>query len=79
MNNKEHDCDVENLHVPFRCWCGSEGFFDDMFDYACLDDGCGGTRSLNCYCGGDQCVCHHHGETECQGCGDCLCPDEDAS
>lgn len=36
-----------------------------------LDNCCGGTRSLHCYCGGDQCVCGNFGEVECPGCEDC--------
>lgn len=36
-----------------------------------LEDGCGGTGILHCYCGGDMCVCGNNGETECLGCGDC--------
>lgn len=26
---------------------------------------------LYCICGGDFCVCHNHGEVECDGCEDC--------
>ena len=36
-----------------------------------LDVGCGGTRVLDCYCGGDFCVCGNFGEVECPGCEDC--------
>lgn len=42
-----------------------------IFDDAFLDETCGGTGILYCYCGGDQCYCHHHGETDCPGCDDC--------
>jgi hypothetical protein len=54
-----------------RCWCGVEGTYEELFDDACLDRTCGGTGELDCECGGDQCVCHHHGATECPGCEDC--------
>lgn len=60
-----------------RCWCGVEGTADELFDDECLDAGCGGTGHVNCYCGGDQCVCHHHGqEVECPGCDECPERDE---
>lgn len=53
------------------CWCGAVGTYDELF----ADDfplGCGGTGFLECECGGDLCVCHHHGEpTECPGCDEC--------
>ena len=42
-----------------------------------LDASCGGSGMLQCRCGGDQCVCHHHGETECPGCPDCDAFDDD--
>jgi len=57
-----------------RCGCGevvTEGSFSDD-----LDPSCGGTGMLNCYCGGDICVCHNHGEFECDGCEDCEYGDE---
>jgi hypothetical protein len=55
-----------------RCWCGAEGTYDELYDRSgILPGGCGGTGTLQCYCGGDQCVCHHHGEIECDGCEDC--------
>ncbi len=53
----------------FTCWCGAKGTYDEMF--AETDENCGGTGTLNCYCGGDFCVCHNHGEVECDGCEDC--------
>lgn len=53
------------------CWCGARGTYEELFDDACLDEGCGGMGVLYCYCGGDFCVCHFHGETECPGCDDC--------
>lgn len=54
-----------------RCWCGVEGTYEELFDDSCLDQSCAGTGELHCECGGDQCVCHHHGATECPGCEDC--------
>jgi hypothetical protein len=55
------------------CWCGASGTFDELFDDALFDEPCNGDGFLECYCGGDQCVCHHHGqEVECPGCEDCL-------
>ena len=56
---------------PVRCWCGVKGDPDDMFADD-LDATCGGMGVLHCYCGGDQCVCHNHGEVECDGCEDCV-------
>lgn len=53
------------------CWCGARGTYEEFFDVSGLEEGCGGTGSVNCFCGGDQCVCHHHGELECDGCEDC--------
>lgn len=59
----------------FKCWCGVVGDADHMF----MDTAgtCGGTGVLNCYCGGDLCVCHNHGEVECAGCDDCSYGDDD--
>lgn len=50
------------------CWCGEPS---PLYDDEGLDDTCGGLGSLTCHCGGDLCVCHHHGEVECPGCPDC--------
>lgn len=50
------------------CWCGER---EPLYDEDGLDATCGGSGTLYCRCGGDQCVCHHHGEVECQGCEDC--------
>ena len=62
----------------FTCWCGAIGTYEEMFDDDCLEEGCGGTRTLHCECGGDHlCVCHHHGECECPGCPDCESEDDD--
>ena len=52
------------------CWCGEKGTYDELFSDP--DEGCGGTGFVYCHCGGDLCVCHHHGqEIECPGCDDC--------
>ena len=50
----------------WTCWCG-------VTDPYCapVEGTCAGTGMLTCYCGGDQCVCHNHGEVECFGCADC--------
>lgn len=59
------------------CWCGAKGTYEELFDESGLEEGCGGTGSINCFCGGDQCVCHHHGDLECFGCEDCQEDEED--
>lgn len=56
--------------ILIKCWCGAVGTHEEMFS-PCLGDSCGGTGSVDCFCGGDQCVCHNHGETDCPGCPDC--------
>ena len=60
--------DVLDEEEEGPCWCGVENpyFSDEIFDR-----GCGGDGMLYCFCGGDFCVCHWHGETECPGCEDC--------
>lgn len=63
-----HDDDDDII----RCWCGAEGTYDELFDEDGLPPGgCGGAGVVICECGGDLCVCHHHGEIECDGCEDC--------
>lgn len=59
---------------PFKCWCGVVNPY-----FSPIREGCGGMGYVNCICGGDFCVCHHHGEAECFGCEDCdqSDPDED--
>lgn len=54
-----------------QCWCGTVGKYEDMFDNDCLSEPCGGSGFIHCYCGGDFCCCHNHGEVECPGCEDC--------
>ncbi len=73
MNDDCDDLEDDPLDpdTEFTCWCGARGKYAELFDDDCLDQTCAGTGSLNCYCGGDFCVCHHHGETECPGCEDC--------
>ena len=61
----------------FTCRCGAKGRYEDLCDESGLDFDCGGTGHVYCYCGGDLCVCHHHGqEQECPGCSSCW-PDVD--
>ena len=50
------------------CWCGVSRPWFSTDD---LDPTCAGTGALQCYCGGDQCICHWHGEIDCDGCPDC--------
>ena len=59
------------------CWCGAEGTFDELFVGEVFNRNCGGTGYVDCKCGGDNCVCHHHGEVECDGCQDCDPADAD--
>ena len=54
-----------------QCWCGAKGTYAELFDDSGKENGCGGTGIVRCECGGDFCVCHHHGEVECYGCEDC--------
>lgn len=58
------------------CWCAAEGCYDQLFESNWLDTRCRGTGVLYCHCGGDLCVCHHHGEVDCYGCADCESDDE---
>lgn len=56
----------------YQCWCGAKGKYSELCDASGLErGGCGGLGMLNCFCGGDLCVCHHHGEVECPGCDEC--------
>lgn len=63
-----------DLDAPTPCWCGEP---DPLYDWEGLDETCGGTGTLHCYCGGDMCVCHHHGEIDCPGCDECCADGED--
>jgi len=53
------------------CWCGVVGTASELFDDDVYSQNCGGTGYLVCECGGESCVCHHHGQVECPGCEDC--------
>lgn len=59
------------------CWCGAAGTFEELFDSAVFQNTCGGLGILECRCGGEFCVCHHHGQLECPGCADCECDDDE--
>ena len=72
----EADNEVETDDDVITCWCGATGTCEELFDTACLDRTCGGLGTLNCYCGGDLCVCHHHGSIDCDGCEDCESEDD---
>ena len=51
-----------------KCHCGvSDPYYAD----APTGEGCGGLGWVECLCGGDQCVCHNHGQVACPGCPDC--------
>jgi hypothetical protein len=67
----EEGGDVSIDVAPDRCWCGVENPY-----FAPLPPTCGGYFVYECDCGGDQCVCHWHGEVECDGCPDCEGDDE---
>lgn len=54
--------------TPAPCWCGEPS---PLFDDDGLAESCGGTGFLACFCGGDACVCHHHGGVDCDGCDEC--------
>ncbi len=54
------------------CWCGVDAPY-----FAPIDATCGGLGTIYCECGGDQCVCHWHGEIDCDGCDDCVEADDD--
>jgi hypothetical protein len=56
------------MSETFKCWCGDR--VTDA-DFEPINGGCGGIGTLYCDCGGDFCVCHNHGEVQCDGCEDC--------
>lgn len=68
----------EELGFYAPCYCGEHRAWFSREPY---EETCDGLGLLNCFCGGDMCVCHHHGETECLGCVECAeegdMPDED--
>ena len=45
-----------------------DDYFDDEPQGYC--DTCNNTGWMNCYCGGDLCVCENQGEMECPECGE---------
>jgi hypothetical protein len=55
------------------CWCGERRPY-----FGPLPARCGGFGHSPCLCGGEGCVCHHHGDIECDGCEDCQPGDDDA-
>jgi hypothetical protein len=57
--------------VIVKCWCGVYGPATEMFQVAFLDEDCGGWGHRICRCGGDSCICHHHGGAWCEGCPAC--------
>jgi hypothetical protein len=72
MGRSDRAEDPEEVTNPvFACWCGERGTYDELFDPSGLEEACGGTGVIHCFCGGDFCVCHHHGGAGCPGCEDC--------
>jgi hypothetical protein len=61
------------------CWCGEHGTYAELFNDDHLDSLCGGSGKVECRCGGDVCVCHHHSQASCLGCEDCEIEDPDHS
>jgi hypothetical protein len=69
MADDEDDPDDDE---EITCWCGVSGTYDELYNDVGIEAGCGGTGHVDCYCGGDQCVCHHHGQQlDCPGCDEC--------
>ena len=60
--------DVDNDPDDESCWCGEQ---HPAYLTGGLAATCDGSGFLECRCGGDQCVCYHHGEVECPGCSEC--------
>lgn len=71
MAEREKDDQIIDGEI-ITCWCGAQGTHDELFDNAVYEQCCGGSGVLNCECGGDMCVCHHHGEVDCPGCEECI-------
>lgn len=64
----DDDDPLDLFDEEITCWCGEQNpYFHEMP----AGETCGGMGTLYCRCGGDQCVCHNHGEVECLGCEDC--------
>lgn len=76
MTEELSEDELERLDL-FRCHCGFIGKMEEMFDESIYEQGCGGSGILHCECGGDICVCHHHGEIPCIGCDDCEADEDD--
>lgn len=77
INREDGEPRIICLHCKeegIQCWCGARGTFDSLFSSDSLGR-CHGTGMLECYCGGDLCVCHNHGEVDCPGCDDCEADD----
>lgn len=75
MSDEADETDSDDELIT--CWCGATGTFDELFDQDVYEQHCGGSGTLHCECGGDFCVCHHHGEVECEGCPDCEADEDD--
>jgi hypothetical protein len=43
-----------------------DNYFDDYADDYCYD--CQNMGTVNCYCGGDLCICENYGEIPCPAC-----------
>lgn len=59
------------LTPPIRRGASMADDFDDYYDD--YDEGppcplCDGWKTVNCYCGGDQCYCENYGEKDCPLC-----------
>lgn len=65
------DDDDDDDDGMIECWCGAVGTYEELFSEEGISPTCGGTGTLYCECGGDTCVCHHHGSVDCDGCVDC--------
>lgn len=69
--------DYDGARAYFHCWCGESGAYEDLCNDDDLGDDCEGHGEFPCYCGGDLCVCHHHGSIPCPGCESCERSDGD--
>lgn len=54
-------------HHPF---CGLAQIDHNHGDDDQWCETCHNTGSINCYCGGDLCICENHGEMPCPSCRD---------
>lgn len=71
----DYGAGVTMLRTKRDCWCGAQNPYcsDEPYD----DAGCSGLGVIYCYCSGDMCVCHNHGEVQCPGCFDCESADDE--